>query len=53
MFYYGYESIFAVPVEYILIFGGTDINQFHEDDNKLTLMTRAVKAARLLWIWVS
>eukprot|EP00105_Crassostrea_gigas_P010919 XP_011426370.1 PREDICTED: glycosyltransferase 1 domain-containing protein 1-like [Crassostrea gigas] len=37
-----------VPVEYILIFGGTDINQFHEDDNKLTLMTRAVKAARYI-----
>lgn len=48
MFYYGYESIFAVPVEYILIFGGTDINQFHEDDNKLTLMTRAVGTARSL-----
>lgn len=37
-----------VPVEYILIFGGTDINHFHEDDNKLTLMTRAVKAARYI-----
>lgn len=37
-----------VPVEYILIFGGTDINQFHKDVNKLRLMTRAVMAARCL-----
>lgn len=31
-----------------MIFGGTDINQFHKDDNKLQLMTRAVKAARYI-----
>ncbi|XP_048763580.2 glycosyltransferase 1 domain-containing protein 1-like isoform X2 [Ostrea edulis] len=35
-----------VPIPYILIFGGTDINQLHTDEDKLCKMSRAVEGAR-------
>ncbi|XP_061162740.1 glycosyltransferase 1 domain-containing protein 1-like [Saccostrea echinata] len=37
-----------VPIPYIVIFGGTDINQFYTDDDKLLKMSRAVGAARYI-----
>ena len=35
-----------VNVPYALIMGGTDINEFYKDDDKLSVMTSAVMKAK-------
>lgn len=50
---YYFLNEFAVPIPYILIFGGTDINQLHTDEDKLCKMSRAVEGARLVFVYQS